>query len=549
MPNNLLLTRTGFTRGVKRSLDPLVVPENALWDARNVRVDESGVLRIRRGFNSFTQSLGAGPVQFAISAFGDILMAWNRNLYRVNATGGLTTLATGVIGAEPHRAEAIRWTRGGAEIVYIFAGNGLRETNGSSVSLVTPYTPLSGEQPNLLRAADGSQDVNSGPAKCCLAILKASIGQRVVAAGDPDSPNTVYLSAPLDATYWPANQVIQLPDDGGRITALANWYGAVLIFRDRDIWAFFGADVTASDAALVLQKAGVGCLAPRTVQDVPGMGLLFLGPDNVYSLTNVQAVEKMATVTPVADDISPYIVPYLSALQIGWACAVYNDQEYRLSIPFAPLPVFRLSLRQVVGWYIDTLPRATQFVFHNGGLFAAGWEHGRLYKFADDVLMDDGLPISYYVAFRREPLLPGPSRIKKLYVYALAKGRKVQTEQYFWSPAFNGGVFGASQRYTSGVILGSEQHLNISLVVDGKEFTVNNASVTVERKEGAGVLVVEDLEPVQVYQAAFHPSLKGHFAQVRVAAGQPGEDIALLGYGLEYEPARTMSGKQKEVAN
>src|SRR5690606_20283876 len=108
--------------------------------------------------------------------------------------------------------------------------------------LVEPYVPQQGEAPNLILGGDGKQDVNSGPARCRFAVLRASLSQRLVAAGDPVSPNTVYMSAPLDVSYWPATQIIQLPDDGGYITGLAIWYGALIIFRNKDIWAFFGAD-------------------------------------------------------------------------------------------------------------------------------------------------------------------------------------------------------------------------------------------------------------------------------------------------------------------
>jgi len=59
----MLLERLGFTKGAMPSLDPSVVPTDALWEARNVRIDESGVLRIRPGHLSVSDSLGPGPVQ------------------------------------------------------------------------------------------------------------------------------------------------------------------------------------------------------------------------------------------------------------------------------------------------------------------------------------------------------------------------------------------------------------------------------------------------------------------------------------------------------
>src|SRR5690606_13888697 len=108
-----------------------------------------------------------------------------------------------------------------------------------------------------------------GPARCRFAVLRASLSQQLVAAGDPVSPNTVYMSAPLDVSYWPATQIIQLPDDGGYITGLAIWYGALIIFRNKDIWAFFGADLEDESATLVLQAASVGCVSHKSIAAVP----------------------------------------------------------------------------------------------------------------------------------------------------------------------------------------------------------------------------------------------------------------------------------------
>lgn len=539
----MLLERIGFARGAMPSRDPSAVPADALWEARNVRIDESGVLRIRGGHLAFTESLGPGPVQGAVSAFGDILMAWGRNLYRVPSTGVLSLIGSGVMGVQAtDPVEFIRWSRSGAEIVYAFTGAGLYETNGSTVSLVAPYTPATGEPTNLLRAADGSQDLNSGPAKCRFVVLRASLGQRVAAAGNPTSPNTVYLSAPLDATYWPSNQVIQLPDDGGRITALANWYNALVIFRDRDIWAFFGADATDTSAVLVLQTSSVGCIAPRTVADVPGLGIAFLGPDNVYALRGLTAIENRAEVVPVADDIRRVLLRSLAAGTDG-ACASYFDREYRLSLPATNQQerVFRLGLQNAVGWLPDTYPRATCYVAHGGTLYAGLWTEGRLVRADPSWLYDnlDGIP--FYAAFRREGLGPGPARIKKLYLYIPSKARQAATEVFWFSPAFGEGVLGIGETEQATVMAGTEQHVDVTLIMDGQQFQVKEFQVNVQREQA---LELRGLEPVRVLEARFHPSLQGHFAQLRISAQVPGEDVAFLGYGIDYEPRRFQRGRE-----
>jgi hypothetical protein len=545
------ITRLGFTKGIKRTFDPSAVPEDAIWDARNVAVDVSGVLRVRQGIKTFSQPLGSGPVQGAIPAFGDILMAWGRNLYRVNSSGQYTTIGTGVIGAAAQdKTEMIRWSRSGSERVYIFAGNGLYETDGATVSLVTPHTPAAGEQANLLRASDGTQDLNSGPAKCRLAVLRASLGQRIAAAGNPGSPNTVYLSAPLDATYWPADQVIQLPDDGDKITALANWYGALVIFRQRDVWAFFGSSVTAADAALVLQKWGTGCVASRTVVDVPGLGVAFLGPDDVYVLRNVEAVEKMATVEPIGEDIRYYLKDELNSENIAWACGVYHDKHYWLCLPWAKVPVYRLAMQYASGWYPDSNPRTSQFIKHGNALYMAGWESGKFFTLSDS-RNDDGLPIPFYIAFKRETLFPGPSKLKRVFVYVMPKARLQLLQQDFFGGAFGEIAYGQADTEQVTVAAGKETSLTLHVVADGQEREANAKPVAVEYAGHASLgsappLLVEDMNTVTVYRATV-PGVKAHFAQVRLMAGIQDDDFAVLGYVLEYKPRRKIKAKEAEV--
>lgn len=542
MPRQLLV-RTSFTQGVKTSFDPSVVPPNALWEAYNVRADESGILRVRQGVKVY-KFLGEGRIQGATSAFDGILVAWNRNLYKFDFKGNQTTLGTEILGNTKQDAvEMIRWSRGGQEIVYLFTGNGIFESNGTSVSLVKPYEHQSGEPANLLRAADGTQDRNSGPARCRFAVLRASLSQRIAAAGDPLSPNTVYFSAPLDATYWPDNQVLQLPDDGGRITGLANWYGALIIFRDRDIWAFMGVDLTDANAALVLQDASVGCLSHTTIANVPGLGLVFLGPDNVYSLQQLMVVENQAKATPIGDDVRKYLAKAIQS-GIDGVCAVYFDRQYRLSFPNARQDqrVFRLQLQNDAGWFMDTGPRTARFFIHDNTLYGVDVRLGEIHRFEQNWILDKQAGIPFYVAFRREDLQPGPSRIKRVFIYSLAKGQQAAENRYFFGTVFNTAAFNHGETRQVDLRIGTEQHLDVTLVVDGHPVSVEEFDVYVEREDSALNLGVE---PVRIYEARFRPSLKGHFVQVRISARQPGEDIAILGYGIEYSTRGRIHGKRQ----
>lgn len=535
------IVRTGFVEGVKTSFDPSAISPSALWEARNIRSDESGILRLRRGCEAFNVSLGVGAaIQAARTAFNKILTVWNRNVYLFGNNGVPTTLGTNLIGTyNADMASIFNWARNGAEIAYILAGNGLYETDGTTMKLSTPYAPGSGEKSNLIRKEDGTQDVNTGPMRCKFGVLRASLSQRLALAGDPQAPNAVYLSGPLDATYYPSDQVLQLPDDGGKIVALENWYNALIIFRTTDIWAFFGSDLTDASAALVLQDASAGCIAHRSIANVPGMGIMFLGADNIYALQGVSGIENQSKAVPVGDDVRKFL---LQALKDGTegVSAIYHDREYRISFPKAQGEerVFRYFLQNGSAWYIDSGPRTSLYLEHGDKLYGCEYTSGKILKFTE-ALTDEGVRIPAYVAFKREDVQPGPARIKRLIIYALSKGRRETSTLYFMGGMFNSIPFNKGIAPEVFVQLGTEQHLNVTVVVDGTEFSSTDLQVTVDK---VNHLRLATTEPVRVYEATFRPSLKGHFVQIRLNADTINEDIAVLGYGIEYSPHGRIKG-------
>src|SRR5690606_4503294 len=423
MPLAPPLLRLGFDHGVKASLDPTAVPPNALWRARNVRLYQGGLARVRPGSFALTQSRGPGSPQGLIAAFGGLLMVHNTNLVLYDlATGSGTELGTGITSDPTTPVEMIRWTRGGAEIVYLFTGEGIWETDGTEggTKLREPYEPQQGEASNLLLDSDtGKQDVNSDPAKSRVALLRVSDGQRIVAAHG----NVVSMCEPLDATYWPADQQFWLPEDGGRIMALEQRYGAVILFRDRDIWAYFKAyEGDEGGKGPTIQIKSIGCAAGRTVVPIPGLGLAFVGGpqgtvDNVYLLTYVQAIEGQVRAEPIGGDIRDILVEAVRRYGLEGACATYYDGEYRLSIPANAEEdrVFLLDIRNQRGWFIDSGPRTVQYAIEGGNLYSAAWGEGRIDRITPEALRDGDKPIPFNIRWRRESLL-GPSRVKRVFV-------------------------------------------------------------------------------------------------------------------------------------
>ena len=325
------IERVGFQQGVKAQADPSLCPPDGVWEARNIRGDLSGLLRLRPGSVNLNASLGNGTVQGMLPAFGALLVVWNQNLYSVNLSTGAATLVTsGVFGKTASApVPMVNWTSGGAEMVYLWSGAGLYQYSGSgNAVLVTPSTPPAGQASNLL-GTNPTQTTTSEPATATCAVLRTgSSGQRLACAYG----NDVLLCSPLDATYWPSDEVIHLPDDGGTITGLAVYYDALVVFRDRDVWAFFGTDAKDTSATLTLQDGQAGCQASATAVEVPGVGLCYLGPDNVYAIQALQTVTTRFAAQPIGDDVRRFLVQAMTQGTAG-ASASYFGRQYRLSIP------------------------------------------------------------------------------------------------------------------------------------------------------------------------------------------------------------------------
>lgn len=546
MPKAAPLIRIGFPDGEQPVMEPALVPPTALAKALNVRADTAGVLRIRRGTRQVAGSGAAGGVQAMVPAFGGVVAAWGGGLYRYDAAWTRTVLAEGVLGTG--RVTLADWSYGGAERVYVFSGNGLRDTDGASVSLVQPYAPGSGEPVNLLRANDGSQDVQSGPARCTLALVRAGISQRLVATGDPQSPNTVYLSGPDDPTYWPANQVIQLPDDGHWISAVATYYGALLIFRDgptQETWAFFGADATDASARLEMQSDTVGCIAPRSIAFVPGIGLVFLGGDNLYALRVIYTLEFRIAPEPVGTAVLPLL---RAAIQAGAkdAVAVFQDFEYRLYVPAvdSEARVFRLSLLGNQAWYADSGPLLSDLAVIGGRLYGASAEADAILDLAAPVPLDGDRLIPVHVEFRREALEPGPARVKRAFLYVLAAGTVTQQQVSWWADLFGASSVGSGSTEAVAVLAGTEQHFTLTLLADGIQQSAASASVYVQQMETSRI----GYQPVLIFELRFRPSVKASFAQLVLDAMVPGDDIAILGYALEYSVRGRLHGIRSGVS-
>lgn len=144
----------------------------------------------------------------------------------------------------------------------------------------------------------------------------------------------VSFSAPRRPEEFPPDNVIEIGDSiSGPITAMHSTQNALVVFKTRGIYLIKG-DPLNGFFAFTLTK-DVGCVAPKSIKEIPGQGLGFLGSDGVYIL--VGALENTGNPTNVVrigqplDHISKRI-NYAAAANVR-SIINYQDREYWVLVP------------------------------------------------------------------------------------------------------------------------------------------------------------------------------------------------------------------------
>ncbi len=503
-----LVTRSGFVGGIKPAIAAHSIPQGSLWDGRNVDADEVGVLSVRPGASAVDDSLGSGGVYGLVAAFDTLVCVWNKSLYKL-VDGEWTAIRSNFL-PEDTWVNMVKWEYDDLEVLYIHAGNGLWRATEYGCQMVDPSAPGDGLS-NLLLDSGGGQDPTSDIFAAQIGVLRAGYSSRMAVAYG----NTVYLSDPDDPSVWSDNQYVSLPDDGGTITGLALWRGALVIFRDKDIWAVFGSDWSDTDTTLlVLQDSSTGCVAARSIVAVPNYGLLFLGADNVYALKAVSGIEDQLEAVPIGDDIKPHL---LRAMESGYAdaCAIYHDGQYHLSLPSAVEAerIFRFRTN-TQAWYCDTGPKTAGYAVLDGTLYSADPGYGLVYERIG--YTDNGSRIPWWAAFGHEALSPGPARIKRLFLYLNATA----TMQHIDATVI---ADGSEQEAVEFAVAGAA----------GPQFEVGDAAI--------GIASIGRTSEIKVYEAKVS-GIKGNFAQVQLNGNTIGEDLRIVGYALSYRPRTKAKG-------
>tara|TARA_R110002020_G_scaffold430453_1_gene640133 strand:- start:3846 stop:6371 length:2526 start_codon:yes stop_codon:yes gene_type:complete len=160
----------------------------------------------------------------------------------------------------------------------------------------------------------------------------ATFKNTMFAAGSSD--NTIEYSAALFPEVYPQEHVIHIGDeDGGEITGMRATKNALIVFKTRGIYLIKG-DPSEGFFAHTLNK-DVGCVAPKSLTELPGLGLAFLSEKGVMMIEG--ALENTGTPTSVVDlsaTIPDQIERITKAAAVMACGALYlKDKEYLLAVP------------------------------------------------------------------------------------------------------------------------------------------------------------------------------------------------------------------------
>ena len=146
--------------------------------------------------------------------------------------------------------------------------------------------------------------------------------------------NEVRFSSPLMPETFPEENIISIgDDDGGQIMGMRATKNALVVFKQRGIYLVKG-DPSVGFASFTLNK-DIGCSAPDSIQELPGLGLAFLSQKSVYLLEG--ALENTGSPTGLQEigiEISQTLeLLNQSGLIRASGCVYQKDKEYWLSVP------------------------------------------------------------------------------------------------------------------------------------------------------------------------------------------------------------------------
>lgn len=190
------------------------------------------------------------------------------------------------------------------------------------------------------------------------------------------SASEVRFSRVANPEVFPPDNVIPIPDGHlGPVTAIYATRNALVVFKAKGVYLVKGDPTNGFHAEPLTRSAG--CIAPNTVRDVPGTGLVFLGETGLWALQGTLENEGVAT------GVVPMMVPLpdtvrrlnRSALINACGAAYHRDREYWLCVP----TVGYANNNLVCVWHWDIREWSYRENFPVASILETPDHHGHLY--------------------------------------------------------------------------------------------------------------------------------------------------------------------------
>jgi|TARA_R100000081_G_C4819821_1_gene178562 hypothetical protein len=211
----------------------------------------------------------------------------------------------------------------------------------------------------------------------------------------------IRYSEPRQPEEIPIDNEINVGDsNAGEIVGMYSTKNALIVFKSRGIYLIKGNPVSGFFAQTLTKD--VGCIASKSIREIPNLGLIFLAQDGFYMLKG--ALENTGTVTEIVRLGQPIeeIFSILNTSSAKSCRSVINhrDKEYWLAAP--------------------TQGEVTPCVLFKFHYEIGDWSISRDFKVNDIAVSEDHRNYVYIASSETSPLLKG------LYVYSRAYTTKGQ---------------------------------------------------------------------------------------------------------------------------
>jgi hypothetical protein len=259
-----------------RQFPESAVPPNALYDCLDIL---PGTFRVRPG-SGWTSSSAAfwnpnvlgEPAVTGMFSFrrhsgaSELIASMGGGVYKRASITTSTTLETGLTNNNFEFATM-------SDILYYVNGdNGLRQYDGTTAAVVTAKTAATSEPANYL--SDAGNEIHNS--------RYITVHENVVYLASPlAQPYRLYRSDELHGPTYFHNYVDVISENGGEIRWMQSFAGVLIVLKSDSIWAIDGLIGDSTFRKRRLHNS-IGCAVGRTVQEVSGLGLVFMGSDKHF---------------------------------------------------------------------------------------------------------------------------------------------------------------------------------------------------------------------------------------------------------------------------